>query len=459
MTNAHHRNRRETGRRSVGRLLVGLGVALSATAVVASPAPAQTAPRTFHVDCVNGADSRSGLSPTTAWKTMAKANSASLMPGDSLLFATGCRFRGRALTAKWQGTATSPVRIGAYGTGSAPVIADATQIANVIVSGKHQVIRDLRLEHNITNTVACDQPIGTVYGVVFNNGASFNTFRNSHVTGATAGVHLSKSSSDNRILHNMLAENRTLQTWGANPAHDLGAWGALVRSDRNEIAYNTFWDNSAKCRNQGYRLMSNSVEIYEGSGNRIHHNRSFGDRVFSELGSSSTKKAADNVFAYNVFMPNKAESRFITTRGAGDATYGPVHTTRAEYNTIYATGQDAQGIVCILGCSPSIMSATSNIIHADAKIVFADQPFTFVNNVVWASNGAPFVQVHRSQTLPGLVRADPMFSNPAVGNFTLRAGSPAIDRATAPIVYDFDLDRNSVPFNGIPDIGAYEFVS
>lgn len=440
------------------RIVAGLGIALTAaTTMHVLPAPAQTAPRTFYVDCQSGSDSRDGQSPETAWQSIAKANTAPLQPGDSLRFATGCRWTGRALTAKWFGTETNKIIIGSYGDGPRPVIQDASGIANVIVTGKYQTIRDLRLEYHITKTVECGQPIATVYGVVFNNGASFNTLRGSYVTGATAGVHLSKNSSDNRVLFNELVENRALQTWGTNPANDLGAWGALVRSDRNEIAYNLFRDNSALCRNQGYKLMSNSVEIYEGSGNRIHHNRSFDDRVFSELGSSGTKKASDNYFAYNLFVPNKAQSRFITTRGNGDSTYGPVYSTRVEHNTVYARGDDAQGIVCILNCDPSVLSVKSNVIWADAKVVYADKPFTFENNVVWSATGTPTLQVSKYQVSSGIVKADPMFSDSAAGNFRLRAGSPAIDRATAPIIYVRDLDRNAVPFNGVPDIGTFEF--
>lgn len=444
------------------RLAVGLGIGLAlvtaATAQV-SPVAAQTAPRVFHVDCRTGSDSNNGLSPSTPWKTIAKANSAPLLPGDKLLFATDCTWSGRTLRAKWTGTPSARIVIGSYGTGERPVIADGSGIANVIVTGKYLTIRDLHLEHNITKTVECGQPIGTVYGVVFNNGAAFNILRESYITGATAGVHLSKTSSDNRVVYNELVGNRTLQTWGTNPANDLGAWGALVRSDRNEIAYNEFRDNTALCRNQGYRLMSNSVEIYEGSNNLIHHNRSYGDRVFSELGSSSTKKASDNFFAYNLFVPDQPQSRFITTRGGGDAQFGPVNRTRVEYNTVYATGSDAQAIVCILGCDPSVLSVRSNVLVADAKVVYADRPFTFENNVVWSTTGAVTLQVSRSQTLPGIVTADPMFTDTALGNFSLRAGSPAIDSATAPIVYKRDLDKNRVPFNGIPDMGAFESVS
>lgn len=446
-------------RRTAG-VAIGLGVAATAIAAVdVMPVDAQTGPRTFHVDCSTGSDSRDGLSPETAWKSIAKANSASLLPGDKLLFATGCRWTGRALTAKWAGTATDKIVIGSYGTGDRPVIADASGIANVLVTGKYQTIRGLRIEHNITKTVECGQPIATVYGVVFNNGAAFNTLRGMHITGATAGVHLSKTSSDNRVIYSELVGNRALQTWGTNPSLDLGAWGALVRSDRNEIAYNLFQDNTALCRNQGYKLMSNSVEIYEGSNNRIHHNRSFGDRVFSELGSSSTKKASDNFFAYNLFVPELPQSRFITTRGGGDATYGPVYRTRVEYNTVYARGDDAQGIVCILGCDPTVLSVRSNVLVADAKVVYADKPFTFANNVVWSTTGTTTVQVSKYQTLPGIIRSDPMFRDPSAGNFSLRAESPAIDVATTPLVYARDLDGNSVPTNGVADIGAFEFVS
>lgn len=437
---------------------LALGLLAAPVAMLAThPSTAQAAGTTYYVHCSAGNDANAGTTQSTAWRSVARANKAPLKPGDSLLFARGCTWTGTRLNAAWNGTASAPITIGAYGSGNRPVFQDAG-FANVQISGSYQFVQDLFSTFHPTNVTACGQPLGTYYGFVFNNGGNHNTLRGSQATHGTAGVHLGPQSGWNRVISNTFSANNVLQTFGANPAADLGAWGILIRSDNNEIGYNTTWANNAVCQNQGYPLMSNSVEIYEGSYNNIHHNRSFGERFFSELGSSATKKATGNLFAYNLFQTNMADSRFIVTRGAGDATYGPVWNTRVLYNTAYQTGVGSQALVCILGCSDQVLTARANVLWAEQKVLYADKPFAFSDSVVWNSAGKPYLQVPSTQTMPGITRADPMFTDRSAGNFSLRAGSPAIDRGNTQPPFNRDLAGNPVPSGAGPDQGGYERV-
>src|SRR5688500_17654230 len=70
----------------------------------------------YYVDCAGGNDGDSGTAPDEAWQSLARANNASLNPGDSLLFKRGCSWMG-TLKADWQGTAEQRITIGAYGNG------------------------------------------------------------------------------------------------------------------------------------------------------------------------------------------------------------------------------------------------------------------------------------------------------------------------------------------------------
>ncbi len=47
---------------------------------------------TYYVDCSAGSDSRAGTSTSAAWRSLTKANGASLRAGDSLLLKSGCQF-------------------------------------------------------------------------------------------------------------------------------------------------------------------------------------------------------------------------------------------------------------------------------------------------------------------------------------------------------------------------------
>jgi hypothetical protein len=132
---------------ALGFAAAGLGLAVSTrpppTPAPGSPgAPARTR---YYVDCTGGSDSNAGTSAASAWASLARASSAPLKPGDTLLLADGCTFDG-TLRASWRGTASARITIEAYGTGSAPVIhQSASDSQDVAVTGTYIVISGLDL--------------------------------------------------------------------------------------------------------------------------------------------------------------------------------------------------------------------------------------------------------------------------------------------------------------------------
>ncbi len=82
---------------------------------------------TYYIDRMGGDNAQNGLSPISAWKTIAKINVSSFAPGDSVLFKRGETWR-ESLTVPSSGSAGSPITFGAYGTGAKPII----QPTNVI---------------------------------------------------------------------------------------------------------------------------------------------------------------------------------------------------------------------------------------------------------------------------------------------------------------------------------------
>lgn len=86
----------------------------------------------YYFSSVSGDDSRTSTqaqNPATPWKTLSKLNSfmSSLNAGDSILFKRGETFYGSIVITK-SGTAANPIRFGAYGTGTKPVISGFTTI-------------------------------------------------------------------------------------------------------------------------------------------------------------------------------------------------------------------------------------------------------------------------------------------------------------------------------------------
>lgn len=76
---------------------------------------------TYYVDGVGGLDSNNGLTPGTAWQTIAKVNGFTwTVQGTNVLFAGGQSFSG-TLTPSNGLAAATPLIIGSYGTGNATI--------------------------------------------------------------------------------------------------------------------------------------------------------------------------------------------------------------------------------------------------------------------------------------------------------------------------------------------------
>jgi len=89
--------------------------------------------RNFYFSTSIGDDSRTvaqAQNPLTPWKTLNKLNSffPSLLAGDSVLFKRGEVFDGKIIVTK-SGTATAPIVLSAFGTGSKPVINGFTTLS------------------------------------------------------------------------------------------------------------------------------------------------------------------------------------------------------------------------------------------------------------------------------------------------------------------------------------------
>lgn len=87
----------------------------------------------------SGNDSRSAAqarNSSTPWRTLSKLNSIfySLQPGDAVLLKRGDIFYG-SITVRKSGTSSSPIVIGAYGSGDKPVITSLVRLSNWVSKG------------------------------------------------------------------------------------------------------------------------------------------------------------------------------------------------------------------------------------------------------------------------------------------------------------------------------------
>jgi len=412
----------------------------------------------YYVDCGAGNDANNGKSPAAAWKTVARANQAALSPGDQLRLKRGCRWTG-PLDASWRGTPEQPILIGAYGAGELPIIQDAYS-TNIRITGTYLVLDSL---HATLSTPPnpdpnCrNQPMGWKAGFAFQDGASYNIVQNSKATKLAIGIFFADGSHHNRAVYNTITDNNVV--WELRQTSTLGAMGVLLHGDNQEVGHNYFTNNRSLCTYTGVPE-SNSIELFTARNSFIHHNVSYQDRVFSELGSSSSQRAENNTYAYNLHVVTDNDSstgpRFLVTRGWNHP-FGPVVNTQVYQNTVYLTASDSKGITCGM-CGKEILALKNNIFWVDREPVWSDTPFVEANNVYWSSDGRPLV-LFQSLFMSSASRiADPQFFDPANGKFNLKANSPAIGQGVLdPVSLTYDLAQTMIAPKTKLDIGAYQF--
>ena len=85
---------------------------------------------TFYVDCAAGSDSQDGLSPSSAFGTLAAISSRTFAPGDRIFLNRGTTCKG-IFSAMGSGTPAAPIVLGAYGTGAPPIIDGGSYVSAV----------------------------------------------------------------------------------------------------------------------------------------------------------------------------------------------------------------------------------------------------------------------------------------------------------------------------------------
>lgn len=404
----------------------------------------------YFVDCVSGNDNNNGTSENSAWKSLIKASQANLLPGDGLLLKQGCIFTG-TLRINWQGTEATPIIITSYGEGATPIIRTSlNNSAGISISGSYIIVENI-LAEGIAPAIdsgCSNNPKGYIVGFQLEDGSHHITLRNVKATGNYAGVYIKTNSSSNKIINSTFENNRMMNPLDTTSDNDAGAFGILIHGKDNEIAYNTFSGQDA-C-SYDYGRDGADIEIYKGQRNNIHHNIGSNSDAFTELGGDSNIKAADNIYAYNVFTSSLNKSIFLVTRGAG-VKYGPVYRTKLYNNSVYLTGGSSQGFVCHAGCSSEILTMRNNIIKAGQKDGYADGTFDENYNLYGGTS--------QQFTLgPNSKKADPRFTSTT--NLHLQAGSPAIDAGSQDSIlagYRNDFDNTPVPQGTAVDMGAYEY--
>jgi hypothetical protein len=332
-------------RLGLGSLVFLLGawlvLAQVSTAGPAAAHPSSPSTRTFYVSA-HGGDRATGLSPSHAIGSMAKASALALRPGDRLLLERGGNYDG-LLSVASSGTDRAPIVVGAYGHGPRPSVTGQC----IDLAGSWIHLHGLRAHGCATGVLTRGQ---------------HNTIRRVQADHNMFGVEIASGADHNRVERSHLEDNTTMARNTPGRTDDYGAIGVLVQGDHARVSHNLFRGQVA--RSADFGTDGSAVEIYGAIGTRVDHNVAKDNRAFTELGNARTR---DTRYVANVSRSKLPASEFLVTRGFGDE-FGPVAGTTATHNLVANTGPEAQGFWCAGGCTASTLTLTGNMIYAAARV-------------------------------------------------------------------------------------------
>ncbi len=354
-----------------------LALLLVATLQIWSPPPA--APAIYRVAC-------GAALPTFATRSLA--------PGDSLLFERGCTWTGNFVAA-WNGTASAPINLGAYGTGARPIIqinAANSPVGRKAISLTGSYLSLSGLATGVINTyrhpgclLADGRGVRFGFHIGFNVSGGHDRLTDIEVIGGAIGINLVDVSHDTLVSGAYVHGLDTL--WNIEPpTNALGVIGVNIHGTNQEVALSKFEDNFVACvRQSDLSLQSYGApfELYNSVRAYIHHNSAYEHRKTAEVGRDPGAASYGNRFEYNLIVSARINGRGPNLHGA-DA-FGPITTTTLSHNTLIFTGAGSQALIC--GCVGGA-SVTDNIFAAEWKAAYYNGG-TAARNVYWDYQVSP----------------------------------------------------------------------
>jgi len=407
---------------------------------------------TYYVDAVNGKDSNSGKSETSAWKTINKVNHYSFASGDIIEFKRGQIFQGYTLSPP-----RGNIVFTAYGTGSMPIIdgQNTRQVVNVnnLNSLTFKDIEFLNGARSIVSFAA--------------NTCNYMTIDNCIFDGeGTSGRELAYIGTQSDYL---TVKNSTFKNGGIKYAQ--GAHGLYVAGDHIIVENCTFTNFI-----DGNGLKNNVVQ---NSGNvSADNNIIIRDNYFSNIvGGGIFLQSANGVkIYYNIFVIGKNLGHAIVlSYNSTYLTYAP-HNIDIYNNTIILPPDLSSGGILLYGKTQiDNITIKNNLMYSTAfnyNHYFIDQQagggtHLYINNNLyytaggqsdrWRIRGTSYDTFNKWKSLgfdsEGLY-ANPIFKNYSNEDYSLQPNSPAINSGVNVGLSNDYLDNQII---GLPDIGAYEY--
>jgi hypothetical protein len=398
---------------------------------------------TYYVDCASGSDGASGVTQSTAWKSVDKVSATIFAPGDSILLHRGTRCEG-LLWPKGSGQDGRPIRIGAYGEGALPVVHSSTaeaalklfdqqgwEIENLETSGgnpygvfigasprngtlKHFVLRNL-VVHDVSGAVkkkssglvVLTTPDGSNLEDILVDGVTASR------TSQWAGISIS-GPADNRarnvvvrnsIVHDVQGDGIVLMRAENGVIEKSAAWHTGLQERETIGTPNGIW--TWTCRNcvvqntEGFWIDSPSVDggVYDidwgNEDNVVQYNYGHDAQGYCLAAFGAGKLVTTNsTLRYNVCVNNGRSPKLARRQGdVYTATWdgGFLDGLIIEGNTIVWNPPIDEPALRMTetnftGTRPNIVRG--NIVYSSvASLVRAASPVKFEGNVYWTAGG------------------------------------------------------------------------
>jgi hypothetical protein len=426
-----------------------------------------TGTRKFYID-PSGSNSNAGTSSAAAWQNWTAVTSyvsgPGFQPGDRILFKRGVQHNTtNGCFVNMDGAAGNPIVIGAYGTGTPPVIAntgvtlvDGVDTATystcffVEATASYITIRDLKCANGA---------VGNIFENAIQVVGTNVTIDNCEITGAGYGVWLgdSNGTSINAIVQNCYIHDLTMvRNNTSNPDDDYGAIGVVCSGSDLIVRRNTITNVIA--RSYDYGNDGAGIELWRTVNNlRAYHNFVDNTANFTEFGGINTDTVNNITFDHNIICRLSGLVGYFHNGGSNFA-LGSLSNVKFINNVVYVPNTSTTPMVQVFGFSSADgawLTIRNNIfsINYISDWDVTSTNYTHSNNLYSYTSGT-----FRTGYLASAneYQGNPLFVHGPGRDFRLLTGSAALGRGMPVSGYLTDYTGTDFTADATPDIGAVQ---
>ncbi|PHR90696.1 MAG: hypothetical protein COA78_34675 [Blastopirellula sp.] len=416
----------------------------------------------YYVDSVDGSDSRSGHSKSSAWKSHKKVESVLLKGGDVVHFKRESSFSG-SLEIKDSGNASQPIRLTAYGTGLLPRFTNpSTHDASgnaMILRGDYITVENLHFHSTPGEHVSGMLIMTRLAALRIDHGADHCIIKNNEFIETGQGI---MSAGEHTLITKNYLDGPSYALWRT----DKSSWGPMgihLNIGNQEVSYNIIKNFGTK--DSPWGSDGGAIEIDFGKYHKkniyIHHNYSQGNAGFIESSwGYDWPRYQQEIYNWRVSFNicYDGQSWLFMLAPCNDIYFD--NNTIARYNS-FGRAQNAGARMDVKGGAP--IGVASGAHFRNNLFIYTSSPYTG-NRAAGALKTANWYFKYKSpKTTYGndpkqAGSGDPLLVNLAKGDYHLTANSPLRKKGlNLSKRYQTDFDGRPLPKTGKWDIGAIQY--